>query len=83
MQLPSTRFVSLRGAGFFVPLLQSTLVRALNSSYSYSAERYSYSYSKSQQMRIVLMLTRLIQRIARNADHPIDYEYEYRDAEYE
>ena len=58
-------------------------VRALNSSYSFSAEPYSYSYSKSQPKRIVSMRTRLIQRTARNADHPIDYEYEYRDAEYE
>ena len=38
---------------------------------------------KSQLKRIVSMLTRLIQRTARNADHPIDYDYEYRDAEYE
>ena len=47
---------------------------ALNSSYSYSAERYSYSYSKSQLKRIASMLTRWIQRTARNADHSIDYE---------
>jgi hypothetical protein len=38
---------------------------------------------KSQLRRIVSMLTRLIQRSDRVVDAAIEYEYEYRDAEYE
>ena len=38
---------------------------------------------KPQLKRIVSMLTRLVQRTDRVADAPIEYEYEYRDAEYE
>ena len=38
---------------------------------------------KSQLKRIVSMLTRLIQRTDRVTDAGIEYEYEYRDAEYE
>ena len=38
---------------------------------------------KSQLRRIVSMLTRLIQRTDRVSQDPIEYEYEYRDAEYE
>jgi len=38
---------------------------------------------KSQLRRIVSMLTRLIQRTDRVGQDPIEYEYEYRDAEYE
>ena len=38
---------------------------------------------KSDLKRIVSMLTRLIQRTETVSEGPIDYEYEYRDAEYE
>ncbi len=38
---------------------------------------------KLQLRRIVSMLTRLIQRTRRAAQELIEYEYEYRDAEYE
>ena len=38
---------------------------------------------KSDLKRIVLMLTRLIQRNAGVSEDRIEYEYEYRDAEYE
>ena len=38
---------------------------------------------KSPLRRIVSMLTRLIQRSGRVAQDAIEYEYEYRDAEYE
>jgi four helix bundle protein len=38
---------------------------------------------KSRLKRIVSMLTRLIQRSGRETDAAIEYEYEYRDAEYE
>jgi hypothetical protein len=38
---------------------------------------------KSDLRRIVSMLTRLIQRTDCVAQDPIEYEYEYRDAEYE
>ena len=43
----------------------------------------SNSQGKSPWRRIVSMLTRLIQRSDRVAQDPIEYEYEYRDAEYE
>ena len=38
---------------------------------------------KSQLKRIVSLLTRLIQRTDRVVDAALEYEYEYRDAEYE
>jgi four helix bundle protein len=40
-------------------------------------------FGKSNLKRIVLMLTRLIQRTTEVSDDRIEYEYEYRDAEYE
>jgi four helix bundle protein len=43
----------------------------------------SNAFRKSNLKRIVSMLTRLIQRTDNVAEEPIEYEYEYRDAEYE
>ncbi|OHB82226.1 MAG: hypothetical protein A2W31_02695 [Planctomycetes bacterium RBG_16_64_10] len=43
----------------------------------------SNGLGKSQLKRIVSMLTRLVQRMARHVNASIEYEYEYRDAEYE
>jgi four helix bundle protein len=48
-----------------------------------AVDEESNCQGKSQLRRIVSVLTRLIQRTDRIADHPIEYEYEYRDAEYE
>jgi four helix bundle protein len=43
----------------------------------------SNRYGKSELKRIVSMLTRLIQRTQAVAEGAFEYEYEYRDAEYE
>jgi hypothetical protein len=43
----------------------------------------SNTFGKSNLKRIVSMLTRLIQRTEKVAEDRIEYEYEYRDAEYE
>jgi four helix bundle protein len=43
----------------------------------------SNGLGKAQLSRIVSMLTRLIQRTKRVTTDPIEYEYEYRDADYE
>ena len=43
----------------------------------------SKSRGKCDVMRIVSMLTRLIQRATGVSEDRIEYEYEYRDAEYE
>jgi four helix bundle protein len=43
----------------------------------------SNRYGKSEMKRIVSMLTRLIQRTQAVAEGAFEYEYEYRDAEYE
>ena len=53
---------------------------------SYSVQRYSYSkgpVGKTNLKRIESMLTRLIQRSPTVSDGSIEYEREYRDAEYE
>ena len=43
----------------------------------------SNGHGKSELKRIVSMLTRLIQRTESVSEGAIEYEYEYRDAEYE
>jgi len=47
-----------------------------------AVDEESTRQGKSQLWRIVSMLTRLIQRTDREPDAAIEYEYEYRDAEY-
>jgi len=57
-------------------------VRASIPSYSYSAERYSYSYSNGAGDRFDHRTGRSLLTDGVTQD-PIEYEYEYRDAEYE